>query len=193
MISTESFPEICREHQETEEWVASQMHLKSRGQHHRTSGSSANHPENSGNSWMLSITERSPRKAERGRTRGCCFQAKCVLVSLAPWCSVRSLKGNTCVLYTRALFNHLREICWPLIEWEGMLCGKGQKQFLGPLPPPREAFILKSYLEATNFTHRGTAVLKVMKIHTVVSKSEENCVNWTSPKALKPIVFQSHF
>lgn len=94
MISKESFPEIRKEHQEAEQWVASQVHLKSSGQLHHISGSSANHPANSGNPWLLSVTERSPRKAERGRTCGCCFQAKSNLVILAPWCSSPEPKGK---------------------------------------------------------------------------------------------------
>lgn len=94
MIGTESFPEIRKEHQETEEWVASRMHLKSSGQLHHISGSSVNHPANSGKPWSLSITERSPRKAERGRTCGCCLQAKGNLVILAPWCSCKEPKGK---------------------------------------------------------------------------------------------------
>lgn len=74
--------------------MASRMHLKSSDQLHHISGSSVNHPANSGKPWSLSITERSPRKAERGRTCGCCLQAKGNLVILAPWCSCKEPKGK---------------------------------------------------------------------------------------------------
>lgn len=165
------------------------MHLKSSGQLHHISGSSANHPANSGKPWSLSITERSPRKAERGRTCGCCLQAKGNLVILAPWCSCKEPKGKHLCACTH---DSVQSLVGNLLATDLVrknVVEKGAEIISRSPPTPWEAFILKSCLEATNFTHRSTAVLKVMKIHTVVSKSEENCVNCTSPKTLKSIVF----